>query len=236
MPKKPQPNLVLLIYLIFSAFGLVAVVLLVLYPPSTSIDIPFRKPVVGAVFTLICAFGGFATLFPKECSKMLGSHKEDKSVASHTAHSEDYSIRGHHPDCEGFSSHVIRINGRVLCAACTGLFLGAIFATVGTVAYFFAGLEIEQFGFSAVAFGLGFVVLGFVQFRFRSFVRLLLNVVFVVGAFFILVGMDALMENLLVDFYLASLVILWIFTRILLSEWDHLRICRFCMLECKVKK
>jgi hypothetical protein len=234
MPNKSKLNLVLLIYLIFSAFGLMTIMILMFFPPTTIGDIPWRKPIIGAIFTLICVLGGLAAITPKECSKIFGSHGEDRLFAFHKAHSNSHVIKGHHPDCGRFLAHTIGISGRVLCAACTGLFLGAIVAIVGAMAYFFAGLDIGQLALPSIAIGAGLVVLGFAQFRFSSLIRLLLNALFVVGAFFVLVGVDAFMRSLFIDFYLISLIILWILTRILLSEWDHSHICRFCNLECKL--
>jgi hypothetical protein len=34
--------------------------------------------------------------------------------------------RGHHPGCEGFASHTIKLRGKVRCAGCTGLVAGAL--------------------------------------------------------------------------------------------------------------
>jgi hypothetical protein len=123
-----------------------------------------------------------------------------------------------------------------MCAACTGLFLGAVIGVLGAVVYFFIGLDVEQFSFPLVGVGVGLVAMGFAQFKFRSLIRLFLNALFVLGAFCILIGLDAFTRNLLVDFYVISLIILWILTRILLSEWDHSRICRSCTSECKIQK
>ncbi|NWG11705.1 hypothetical protein HXY33_08200 [Candidatus Bathyarchaeota archaeon] len=234
MLNKLKLNLVLPIYLIFSAFGLTTLIILMFFPPSPTVDIPWRKPIIGALFTVICILGGFAATIPRKCSKIFGSHGENRLVAFPTVHSNSYVVKGHHLDCGKFSSHTITLRGHVLCVACTGLFLGAIAAIIGAVAYFFAGLDIEQFGLPSIAIGIGFIALGFTQFRFSGYVRLLLNAFFVIGAFSILTGADAFMKNLFIDFYLLSLMVLWVLTRILLSEWDHSRICRFCTSECKL--
>jgi hypothetical protein len=143
-------------------------------------------------------------------------------------------MKGHHSDCGRFSSHVIQANGHVLCAACTGLFIGALAAIVGTDAYFFVGLEIGQNGVPFFMWsGVGLLVLGFAQLRFRSYVRLMMNTAFVFGAFMVLAGTDAFAKSLFVDIYLVCLIILWIFTRVLISDWDHVRICRSCGFKCK---
>jgi hypothetical protein len=167
---------------------------------------------------------------------MLGSREKGKSLAFHTAHSNNQALKGHHLDCERFFPHTLQVKGRVLCAACSGLFLGALVAIIGTTVYFFAGVEFGQFELPLVAVGAVLVVFGFIQFRFPGFIRLLVNALFVVGAFFVLLGADSLLENLQIDLYLLSLIALWILTRVLLSQWDHSRICRSCTSECRMKK
>ncbi|MBS7638359.1 hypothetical protein KEJ49_05700 [Candidatus Bathyarchaeota archaeon] len=53
--------------------------------------------------------------------------------------SSAFSIKGHHPDCGRFKAHTINIFGRALCAACTGLLLGALLILPGGILYFFLG-------------------------------------------------------------------------------------------------
>lgn len=225
----------ILFFVIASALGLSAVLVLAFYVPVTPSDTPLRKPIIGSIFTIICFFGGLAALYPRRCSRVFGSHGENKSMSFHTAYANNHGMRGHHPDCGQFSAHTMEVRKRVLCAACTGLSLGAVVATVGAATYFFTGLEIEQVSLPSIAIGVGFIILGFAQFKFKGFTRLMLNALFVIGAFSVLIGMDALTKNLFVDSYLISLIVLWILTRILLSEWDHTCICRSCTLECKIK-
>jgi hypothetical protein len=236
MKKSVQLTATVLFFTIASGIGLLTVLMFMFHPPATVSDAMLRRPLIGSIFLLICIFGGISALFPKECSRILGSQKERGSVAFHTAPLTEHRIEGHHPDCGEFSAHTIRMHERVMCAACTGLFLGAVIGVLGAVVYFFIGLDVEQFSFPLVGVGVGLVAIGFAQFKFRSLIRLLLNALFVLGAFCILIGLDAFTRNLLVDFYIISLIILWILTRIFLSEWDHSRICRSCTSECKVQK
>jgi hypothetical protein len=56
--------------------------------------------------------------------------------------------------------------------------------------------------------------------------------VFVLGAFMVLVGIDAVVESLFADLLLLAFIVFWIFTRILLSQWDHWRICGNCKSQC----
>jgi hypothetical protein len=141
-------------------------------------------------------------------------------------------LAGHHPDCAGFSSHVIQIRNRTLCAACTGLFIGASIDLIGITVHFFSKWNIGISSLAAVFIGTVGVTLGFLQLIFNGFCRLTFNIVFVVGAFLILAGIDEITQSLLIDLFLLSLVVFWIWTRIILSRFDHWRICSNCQSRC----
>jgi MFS family permease len=219
---------------VVSAFGFLTVLLLALYASPSVETVTWRKPVVGAIFAVICFLGIVGSLSPRKCLETFG-HKRGvyAVVSSPRASGLAVSIRGHHYDCGEFSSHTVRVNGHVLCAACTGLFLGGGGALLGTLLFFFSGLGVGQFGFLSVAVGVAAMIFGFLQVEFSGFARLILNVLFVLGAFLILAGLDALIGSLLVDLFSIVLTVFWIFTRILLSQWDHWRICRRCPLLCE---
>jgi len=223
-------------FVLASVLGLTTLALFAISSPVSADGFILRKPLVGSIFTLICILGALAVVFPKECNSILGSGGEGKSFVFHAVPSSNLALKGHHINCERFFPHTLRFEGHVLCAACSGLFIGALASLFGAVLYFFVGIELEQLKLLFVAVGAALVIVGFIQFRFPSFTRLVLNAFFVVGAFLVLIGVDALVENLLIDLYLISLIMLWIFTRILLSQWDHSRTCRSCTSECEMKK
>lgn len=221
-------NPVLILNIAISLCGLFVVLMLAFDAPVIHENFIWRKPLVGSVFSLICVLGIFAALFPSQCSQTLHFRGENTHSTSHRTHDPS-----HHPDCEGFSGHVIKIRGHRLCAACTGLLLGALIALIGTAFYFFGGGHAEGSGLQIVLIGAVGIVLGFFQLKFRSFARLTLNVFFVLGAFLILVGIDEITESLFIDLFLVALIVFWILTRIQLSQWDHQRICSSCESPCE---
>jgi len=79
------------------------------------------------------------------------------------------------------------------------------------------------------------MALGFLQLKFGGLARSMLNAGFVLGAFLILMGIDESAASLLVDLFTIVLIVFWLFTRILLSKWDHWRICRACSIPCTVR-
>ncbi|MGB9684695.1 MAG: hypothetical protein ACPL1Z_07190 [Candidatus Bathyarchaeales archaeon] len=224
-----------------SLIGIALVLPLVVYKPTVHFDVSWRKPLIGSLLTLICIAGVLAVFFPEKCTKTLHRRKRDEELASDVKNASSYSksisFRGHHPDCGKFAAHLIHVKGRVFCAACTGLLLGALFVLAGTVLYFFINWNfLGLHGLWAVFVGQVGVALGLFQFKFRGFTRSVLNAFFVIACFLILAGVDTFAENVLFDLYLICLTIFWLFTRILTSQWNHLQICRACSVPCELKR
>lgn len=228
-----RANLILMSAAGISILGLFIVLTLALNPPAIYEDLLFRKPLIGSIFSLICVSGAIAALFPKQCSRPLHFQKTEKESSTRQVCA---TSEGHHPECREFSAHVIHIRGRTLCAACTGLLLGALFALVGTALCFFTGWNLEELSVPSVLIGVAAIALGFFQLKFRGFIRLALNTLFVIGAFLILAGADELVQSFLVDLFLVVSIILWLLTRILLSQWDHWRICNRCKSQCVISE
>jgi len=240
MRQGINPIFILVFAVSVSLFGLFTTLMLTLYPPTIQENLLWRKPLIGSIFTLICISGIVAVFFPKKCSQTFDFPKTEKPPISNTEdpdfHKISITLKGHHPDCGKYSAHVIQVNNHVLCAACTGLLLGALVSIAGTTLYFFGGWDIGQTGFPAVLFGEVGIVLGFIQFKCKGCTRLVLNALFVFAAFLTLVGIDKIAENTFIDLYLVFLIVFWLWTRILISQWNNWRICHTCKIPCKLKE
>lgn len=220
----------------------------IFYPPAAQEEsLLWRKPVIGSIFGSICVLGILAVFFPSKCLRVFDFRKEKKRAHYGTGKPDSrqsklvsqrgsFTMQGHHPDCGNFSTHVFRINNRTFCTSCAGLLLGALVSLVGTALYFFDGWHIGQESLLLVGVGVLGIVFGLLQFPLfknrPNFLRFFFNVFFVLGAFFILVGVDALFHSVTADLFLVLLIVFWLFTRISLSKWDHERICRACGLTC----
>jgi len=226
-------NSILMFAICVSIFGLFIVLGFALKPPVVNENFFWRKPLVGVVFSIICVFGIVAAFLPKQCSESFHFQKAEKNFELPAVSA---LLKAHHPNCEKFSAHVIYTGNYTFCAACTGLLIGALVALIGTAFYFFGGWSGEKTNFSAILIGVVGVVLGFSQLKFRSFVRLMLNAFFVLGAFLILAGIDGLTQSLYIDLFLMVLIVFWLSTRISLSQWDHWRICSGCKTLCEVRE
>jgi hypothetical protein len=101
---------------------------------------------------------------------------------------------------------------------------------VGSGLCFFNGTTASQIGLPAGLVGEAGIALGFFPFGFKSYVRSTVNAVFVLGAFFVLMGVDAVSENWLMDLCAIGAIFFWLFTRISISKWNNRRICATCAL------
>lgn len=224
-------------FLIISLVGLFLLARIAFYPPTVVENFWWRKPLVGSILGMECFLGILAAVYPKRCSRVFGARNEKLETRSNRLidrNKTGASIRGHHPDCGKYATHFFQIGDKYFCAGCTGLVLGAVVTLVGTILYFFGDLSCESnhliFLFGCVGISLG--LLQFHVFDFQmSFVRLLMNVFFVVGTFLALMGIDGIAQSVFVDLFLISLSFFWIYTRIILSNWDHRKICLSCDVD-----
>lgn len=232
MKKGTKPDFMLQFMIAISLLGLLTTLLITIYPPTARLDFFFRKPLIGSVFVLVCIGGGTAAIFPRTCSTSFTSHIPISHSDPNVKNKSAPVSKGHHPGCGKFSAHTIQFRGVSYCAACMGLTVGAALAVATTVPYFFLGLKIEQFSLSAALIGHLGPALGFAQFRFKGWARLAVNTLFVLGSAWVLTGIDQNAGSLFVDLYVIGLIMLWILTRILISQWDHSRICISCGVSC----
>jgi hypothetical protein len=221
--------------LLVSFLGLLLIVALTFFPPTVAEDPSWRKPVIGSIFSSICVLGILAVFSPNKCLRIFDIGKKNRTVGSDSSklvsHGTSNALQGHHPTCGKYDAHIFRIKDKIFCAACTGLLLGGLLALAGASVYFFADWRVAEHSSLMVLLGIVGVSLGLFQFKFRSLVRLSVNTFFVLGALFILIGINELVHSLFFDMFVVSLIVFWLFTRISLSQWDHERICSGCEIE-----
>ena len=229
--KKPcnRDSTGFLFFLVAVSIGGLALIPALLASPHTIyFEFTPRQALVGALFSLICLLGIFAAFYPAKCRRMFkNSQNPIPQVNELSGHIE---IRGHHPNCDNYAPNRMVIGGRFVCAACSGLLIGAIIALIGTTVYFFAGLDIGKGSVWVLLAGEGCMLLGLAQIKFSSYLKALVNLLFVVGSFVVLVETDFLGENLVFDLLVLGLIAFMLWFRIFLSEWNNRRTCEKCRL------
>jgi hypothetical protein len=226
LPKSEPPRFFLLFLVAVLVFGLVLVPLLLLQPNLQADQPLFRRPLVGAMYSVICIAGIVAVFYPGKCRMMF--KKPNISPDSNIRSASAIQIRGHHPDCEKFSGNRIIIRGSVFCAACSGLLFGAIAVIVGVVLFSLGFFDLGTGNLWVLAVGEVLMLAGLAQIKVRGYLKMAMNTLFVVGSFISLVVADLAGQSLLVDAYVLGLIVFMLWFRILLSEWNNKRICMAC--------
>ena len=223
--------------------SLTALILIPLIVLRTMIDPPglsSNTQLVGLVFIIICLLGAIVGVRPSSFSR--SNRKKTKQTEPNASQEcetlkQRPTLQGHHHSCDHFSDHVLKIRNKVFCAGCTGLTTGAVISIYGGILYFFFAISLIN---ALLVFWIGFagVFIGIVQHKLyralsvrSGFIRYILNVVFVLGAFFLLIGTNQLVGNFAVDIYVLCVILLWIVNRIMMSSSEHEKICVQCGIE-----
>ena len=209
-----------------SIVGLAQIPVLVLQPNLEDFQFSVRHSLVGALYSAVCLLGVAAIFYPAKCRGMF--QKTQNPLPEANKPSSPVQIEGHHPGCQNYSGNRITVGGRVFCAACSGLLVGAIIALIGAAFYFFVGLNVAWGSVWLVVLGEIWMFLGLAQIKYGGYVKVILNVIFVVGSFVTLVETDVLGKSVLVDLYVLGLIGFLLWFRVLLSEWNNKRICQTC--------
>ena len=211
-----------LLYVSLGLLLLVVLGLLAFSPSVPRIIFGAQTMVTGGLFILICAAGLVAAVAPRRLRGVGHGARQEPGVV------------GHHPDCPEFSGHVLRVYGRVLCAGCTGLAVGAMLAILGGFLYFFGGFWVGDpsivFYIGALLLALG-VIQHFIDMGSPLF-HMALNVVFVFGALMLTASLREMGASFYVEAYLLASVLFWVAARVRVSQEEHVRVCSRCPEPC----
>lgn len=234
-----HPNFFLAFLISVSIFGLILSTFFVLHPSALEDDFAYRNPTIGSAFGTVCVLGIFAALFPSSCLAIPQFWKRNRHD-KHTSNIHETTLRAHHPSCENYSTHILHIGNMNFCATCSGLLVGATLVLFGTGLYFFGNLRIGDPSI-LVSIGSAGVAVGLLQSALPKFsgglTRFFASILFVVGTFLMLVSIDAAVKNTSIDLFFVALSVLWILTKITLSQRDHQRTCSDCSIKsCRYNK
>ena len=206
-------------------------------PPGIWVSFAFKNVAIGTSFSLICFFGILAALLPTSCAGALG-HK-DLAAEKKLPNPHAKNMSGHHVSCEEYASHVLNIRENRFCATCSGLLFGALLAVIGCTVYFFFDVSFGQ-PFLMVLLGDFGVLIGIIYHLVPklgyNLIRFLASSFFVLGAFFVLIGVDLAANSIYLDIFVLASSVLWIVTKIALSSREHQQTCAQCLSECPLNE
>ena len=229
-----NPNNFNLENLYFSFIGIVGLIILavmLIYLPPTGFMYNFQKSLLFLIFIIICIMGIVAAISPTKCMVLLKIKKHIQVDNSVDNESDKKEFIGHHPGCVNFKNHTYTLMGKKYCAGCSGLFTGALIAVIGIIIYYFHGITVSN-PYVIFVIGFLFVLTGLLQ----SFLlninsntgKFIFNMILVVGAFLMLIGITEITGSIFIQLYFLLLVFIWIMARISNSEKKHADICEKC--------
>jgi len=205
------------------------------YSSATSIDLSY-KLFIGGLFIGSCLFGISIAQYPGWYKKLIHQkkHNLNKQQTNKTARKR----KGHHPDCEPFQYHTIRTQKKIFCAGCFGLSLGSILSISVMVLYIIIENNMSSTLFYLFLF-IGIIIIDlifietFLSIK-NTMVHIIANVLLVISFLLICISILEITGNPLFVALGILFSILWLDTRIHLSNWRHTLICKNCGENCKM--
>lgn len=220
-------------FLILSAFVAGFIIMGALLRPQDPGPIEnLEKLLVGGAFIGSAILGIFLAVRPNPIRRLTKEAHEPGGKRFN----ERRAREGHHPDCEEFRNHVISVDGRALCAGCTGLALGSAVSILLAVVFILLPDGIPQvFIHIFIALGLVFVAFNFAEAvgSKSAILHLTSNVLLVEGFLLLVFGVFRLTGNAGFGILGVILSFLLLDTRIQLSNWRHVQVCGSCRETCK---
>ena len=223
-------------HLFLSGIGAVAILVICWLGLSRQNSVQLAdKLVVGGVLIGIAAFGASLAVRPRWTAGIMKD-------ASHGLEDGQTAIPGrrrvgHHPDCDRFDGHRARLRGRIVCAGCAGMALGAAFSITLAVLYIVLPMKMDL-ALSVILVHLGIILVGayFIDVGLHNasgVSRMRASALLPLAFLSVTVGLLESTGN--VSYSLIGIVVsvLWLDTRIQVSIRRHERICQDCGEACK---
>jgi hypothetical protein len=219
-------------YLIYSFIG-VFYIFFILFFSSHGKTNEIERIIITFIFSLCCLFGITLVFYPGWYKKIMidqsDGKKEKKSCNKRV-------LVGHHPDCNYFKKHVIKFK-RLYCAGCFGLLVGCIISIIFFIIYIFINIIFNPILYKIFII-LGITIIFFTYFEIliikrKIIVHILLNIFFIISFFFITIGVMELTGNIIYSFLTIIICFIWLETRVIISKYNHMKICENCNNRCK---
>lgn len=143
---------------------------------------------------------------------------------------------GHHPDCDKFKDHTMVIGGRVRCSGCFGLELGCVIGLLLLFLVLIDPIIVPSQGPALVIIGLLLVLTNFAETAHHSrtpALHIIFNVILPIGFLSVTIGVSEATGDVAVGLLAVLISFLLLETRIHISDWKHMEICRMCGKICQ---
>jgi len=224
-------------HIILSAIGMIIILVMAFLP---SHDPPVIADsglfIVGTAFIIVCSSGFILALKPNLMRQF--KWRSGDSIDGVKDRNVKVNFRGHHPDCNRFEVHTIKINSKVHCAGCTGLAIGSVISIIlMSVCLVFQVDMAERTLKLFITGGLIIIIFNYTETIVTTRIALLhviSNAALITGLFAVVFGTFKLSGSAIYGIFGIILSLLFLYTRIRLSSWRHSKICDLCSEDCRV--
>lgn len=223
-------------YSFLTTFGIIIILLISLLSESFGSLNFFDKIVVTGTFIICCLLGISLSIYPAWMKRMIKSYKNTKEVNKNI---KKIKFVGHHPYCENFKSHTIRISKKIYCAGCLGLIIGFTISIILSIIYLLTETNFTlNFKFLILYIGLLVLIIVFVETSTitKPILHIVSNILLIIAILFILIGILEITNDKSYGFISIMISFIFVETRINLSKLKHVRTCKNCIKDCKMYK
>jgi hypothetical protein len=182
---------------------------------------------------MICLFGISLSVYPGWLKKRIRNQNYVIDTKRITR-----TRQGHHPYCGKYQNHTIQINNKILCTGCLGLSLGCLISIFFMIVYLIINPNlVVSLSFFIIFFGLFLIFFSYIEIVAKSgnkLLHIMSNIGLIIGFILITLGIFEITGQLVYGVLCIVFSILWLDTRIQLSNWLHRSICNNCIEECKM--
>jgi hypothetical protein len=128
----------------------------------------------------------------------------------------------------------MQIGEKSVCAGCLGLSMGSLIAIIITITQATQRIPLNH---QTGLLGIFLVIVGlfhpiFIQ-KSKPILRIILNTFFVIGFALVYISLSTVRD---LGLFGIGLCVYWMYTRIILSNWSHDKICNTCDMTCIEKE
>ena len=224
-------------YVIFSIVSTLLLLSIIVFNISNKNILTLNdRLIIGIFFIISCLIGITLAFYPGWIRRLIKN--QSKKQPNKNIKKTNRKRIGHHPDCDKFRSHTIKIKDRVYCAGCFGLAIGCLISIILMLIYIPLSLSFSSDIFKIFTM-LGFFIIGFVFFEIminnrNTLIHILSNSLFVIAFLIIVIGLIEITGDKIFGIISIIFSFLWLDTRIQLSKWHHGIICKNCNKSCKM--
>jgi hypothetical protein len=224
------------LYLILSIFAFFLIVNIIYFKPSFNVISSNDRLLFIGLFITCCILCLTFAKFPGWIHKYVIKNFKRNEI-SFNKNFKIIKHKGHHPDCDKFINHSIKINQKYHCTGCVGLSIGSIIAIILSLIYLLADLNFDMNIYYLFLISGAFIItisfLDIIYIKNKKILHLILNSSLIISFFLVTISVLEITGKILFGVISLLFCFLWMDTRTQLSLLNHRQICSECNGKCK---